>query len=288
MCENISEAARFLNISPSVLSRHVAQVESQVGYTLFERKQGSPTVKPTAHGEVFIAAAQDIQLRLTKLNYDLSRVGPDSFAVRIGSSLGKVLQRQIAFSAAKEALPEYRVALTNLSAEASLNLLKGGEVDLACEPVSDYALRTFNMHNVEVRHLFYEPVYLMIHPEDALSDLESAPVAKLQGFYFLHTYAQNEALMEAHLHEVCDRAGFEALIEIQPFEDTFTLINEKLAPGHGLVVPQSETAALQADFPDARFVPLEEKWSDLDVCVFVPKEASVAARSFADELVIQF
>ncbi|MEC4273249.1 LysR family transcriptional regulator [Adlercreutzia sp. R25] len=288
MCENISVAARYLNISPSVLSRHITQLEKQFGHTLFVRAQGSPVVTPTAHGEVFITAAQEIQLRLIQLSYELAHVGPDSLAVRIGTSLDKTLLAQPVFEDSKRALPEYRVSLTNLDSDASLTLLKEGDVDLACEPASNYATRVFGLHDTEVRSLFHDPLFLMVHPEDPLSSLEEVSVSQLQGFFFLHTYAKNESLMEAHLHEICNREGFEALIEILPYENSFALLHERLAPGHGAAVPRSRLAAMRADFPHARFIPLQEEWSVLDVSLFVPREATEAARTVADVLVERF
>lgn len=57
---NFSAAARYLHISQSGLSKHIAEMERELGFELVDR-EGTPTL--TAAGKLFLASAQDLLYR---------------------------------------------------------------------------------------------------------------------------------------------------------------------------------------------------------------------------------
>lgn len=279
MCENLSVAARLLNSSPSVLSRHITQAEKQLGVTLFERRQGSPVVTPTPQGDIFIESAQRIQLELKQMKMDLVQSTGRSASIIIGSSFDLVLADSPLFTQAKSQCAHLRLSITNPRTEVSLVLLREGKIDFACEPASQSLMdEVLGLHGIEAMHLFDESTYLMVHPNDELTNLASVPAERLRGFSFLQTYAINEGAIEGHLVDMGRRHGFQAITEILPYDNPLMMYRERLHPGHGVLVAKSQLPRMQSDFPNAKFIPLEGDGTALSLSLFYRKDDATGPR----------
>lgn len=284
MSENLSVASRLLNTSPSVLSRHISQVEKQLGYRLFDRRQGSPVVVPTVQGEIFIESAQRMQLELKQLKYNLSRASAGTVRLRIGSSFDVSLADSEGFARARAAMPAFAATIVNPRMEVSLLMLKEGRVNLAYEPMSRYLDDVLNLRDMEVMPVLRDPAYLIVHVEDPLAKFPTLEIGQLEGFNFLQTYAKNESCVEAHLVELCDRHGFQACTEILPYENPLLMFRERLSPGHGGIIAQTALDRAKANYPNARFVPIADEDAAFAMSLFVPSDASEMVRQFAGAL----
>lgn len=283
MCSNLSEAARLLNTSPSVLSRHITQTEKQLGVTLFNRKQGSPLVTTTLQGDIFIQSAQRIQLELNQMRLNLARSTRQNAPTTIGSSFDLLLADSSLFARVKDQCGDYQFLITNPRNEVSLSLLKEGNVDLAFEPLSTYLTEVINLHGIEHFLLFKEPTYLMVSQEDPIASLNAVSVDQLSAFVFLQTYAKNESCIEAHLVEMFREHGFQAKTEILPYDNPLMMYRDRLQPGYGALVAASYLPRLQADITGSRFVPFFEDETALPMSLFYRTSAKPSIlKAFAE------
>lgn len=126
---NLSQAARTLHISQSVLSRYLQKLEDETGIRLFLTASGRYV--PTQAGQIYLQSARKIQLLQSQLRQKLSlldnttppelRLGIPP--IRGGASLAYIYPHML------EKYPAIRLSVTNEDSSALLQKLLNEELD---------------------------------------------------------------------------------------------------------------------------------------------------------------
>ncbi|MEQ9695012.1 LysR family transcriptional regulator [Shimia sp. SDUM112013] len=133
---SISGAAKVLNITQSAVTKAVADVESDLGFSLFDRRARG--VAATAEGRAFIDRASRILSDMDQLVTD-AQTGRESRdrVLRIGiapPSLEGLMNRAVRHLVLTR--PEVRVQLRGTPFEAGLQLLRQGDLDTFIAPLN--------------------------------------------------------------------------------------------------------------------------------------------------------
>ncbi|KAA5835276.1 LysR family transcriptional regulator [Saccharopolyspora hirsuta] len=236
-------AAERLHISQSPLSRQIAQLEKNLGLTLFERSQ--QRIRLTRDGQVFLVESRALLQhadRLENLGRRLGRgeegglcIGYVADAIHTGILPG-------ALRALHDAQPDVHIALYNLSPGAQFEGLRQRSLDIALvhqpPPADD--------PDLVAAPLFRDPLLLAVpakHPlvgkaEIAPGDLDGLPWIAIEN-------AQDPAWRDAFVAS-CAAAGFTPDIRLDAAEPLTAL--GLVASGLGLaLVPKSMASATTED-----------------------------------------
>ena len=133
-CESISAAAKALNLTQSTVSRSVADIEREVGYSIFDRR--ARDVVATERGRLFINRAARIISDLDQLSEDArqSRVTSDTL-IRVGispPSMQGLVNNAIKHLVSRK--PELRIHVEAVSAGSGVRALRRGDIDVLVGP----------------------------------------------------------------------------------------------------------------------------------------------------------
>lgn len=130
---SLSAAARALNLAQPALSHHVAELETELGVRLLERRRNGAV--PTEAGKLLLRHAVDIGLRVDKAEAELRRFAHDNgAAVRLRLAIISSLAADLApllVAALKRDMPEIVLRITESGTQDSLVLIDRGEADMA-------------------------------------------------------------------------------------------------------------------------------------------------------------
>jgi len=128
---SLARASAHLRIAASALSHHLAQLESQFGQPLFQRKPRG--MEPTAAGRRLYDHARSILRAITAAETDMSdTLGKISGPVAVGMSYSAVKAIGIGFiSQVVRDYPAVQLALTESLSATALPHLLASEVDMA-------------------------------------------------------------------------------------------------------------------------------------------------------------
>lgn len=188
---SLSQAARTLHVSQSVLSRYLQKLEEEIGIRLFLTSSGRYI--PTQAGQIYLQSARKIQLLQSQLRQKLSLLhsaAPNEIhfgipPIRGGASLAYIYPHML------EKYPAARLSVVYEGSSILLQKLKAEELDfifflredLDMEQVSDFDYLPLEhkeiLLGVPSFHALYAkggpaaaPAFL---PENSLSELASAP-----------------------------------------------------------------------------------------------------------------
>lgn len=166
---SLRAAAKQLGLTQPAMSRSIAELEQELGVTLFERNKFGMTL--TAAGEIFLRRARSVQS-------DLQR-GLDEIAQFKGDEVGNIT---VAFSSGgllvmlprilglfRKRFPKVRVRVLESSMPALEADLRDGLVELYYGPVSP----DFNDSSLIVEHLFDNPRIIVGRPGHPLCSATS-------------------------------------------------------------------------------------------------------------------
>jgi DNA-binding transcriptional LysR family regulator len=173
---SFTAAAQALHLTQPAVSRHIALLEHQLKTTLVTRDRGR--VQATATGEVLLNHTAVVVDRLALAETQVAAMaGVSSGAVRLGSFFAALvhLSAEVAASLA-ELHPDLRVADDLVDRDTALAKLGRGALDLAVVFDHDFAPATVAPEPLTVRHLFDDPVRLLLPTTHPLAD---RPLVKL-------------------------------------------------------------------------------------------------------------
>jgi DNA-binding transcriptional LysR family regulator len=127
---SVSRAARTLHVAQSAVSEQIADLESEIGVSLFDRTHRK--IQLTPHGEMFLiearktlaAAAYAIEVARGSQRGELGEIRIGFFAGGIGTEFPKVIR------AFRTAHPQVRVTLAEMSPTAQWQALLDGRIDI--------------------------------------------------------------------------------------------------------------------------------------------------------------
>jgi DNA-binding transcriptional LysR family regulator len=168
-------AAEHLHLSQPAISRHIAELEAELGVRLFDRT--TREVVPTETGRYLESAMERV---LDELEGVLGHVHSEGERrrgkVRIASvpTLSASLMPLCIADCARE-YPELTIQLHDQAQTLVLDSVRGGEVDfgIAIDPPES--------GDFDCETLMRDPFYLACRPDHPLASLKSVPWKKLQG-----------------------------------------------------------------------------------------------------------
>lgn len=199
--EHISEAAEHLHVAQSAISRQIANLEEELGTTLFERV--GRNVKLTPIGKIFLEHSIEA---LKAIDFAVKQVedylDPEKGTIKIGfpTSLASYVLPTVV-TAFKKQYPKVNFHLRQGSYKFLIEAVKNRELNLAFlgpVPAKDEFINTMI--------LFSENIHALIPANHPLAKKEKINLADLRDDYFVlfpEGYILNKVAVDA-----CKQAGF--------------------------------------------------------------------------------
>ncbi|MGM7724634.1 LysR family transcriptional regulator [uncultured Metabacillus sp.] len=199
--EHVSEAAQYLHVAQSAISRQIANLEAELGVTLFERE--GRNVKLTPIGKVFLEHTKTAIKAIDHAKKQIDEyLDPERGSIKIGfpTSLASHLLPTV-ISAFKEKYPNVGFHLRQGSYKFLIDSVINREIDLAfLGPVPQ------NIPEIEGTILFSENISALLPSTHPLASKKSILLNELRNDQFVlfpRGYILQEIVIEA-----CKQAGF--------------------------------------------------------------------------------
>jgi DNA-binding transcriptional LysR family regulator len=167
-------AAERLSMSPSSLSRHIQEFESEIGFRIFDRDRHS--VSLTSRGQIFLAEVGDIPEVLQRALENSRAAHPDSPNPIVRVGYGRTRGLELIEHALTELVPDmhpYEVELIQMSEQDAHHALAAGEVDLT------FVRQVITDRSIHHVHLFEEEIVAILPAGDVLLTQSSIPIEHL-------------------------------------------------------------------------------------------------------------
>lgn len=273
---HLGRAAQRLNLSQPPLTRHIRQLEDELGVQLFLRTPRG--MEPTQAGLELLRHARNIHASVelaserTRLTGQ-GRAGRMDIGVYGSSNFGVIPELLTRFRAC---YPAVEVVLHNAQTPAQLSSLRQGKVELVFERLLPQA------SDIEVEHVAREPLLLALSQTHPLAARRVVDIAALKNEPLIIGSSPTAAAMALNL---CQAHGFEPRIAA-PVTDvvTATLL---AATGAGVTfVPWSMT---HVQFPGITYRPIQTRVpAFMDLHCFYLREADSALRAAMLTVVREF
>ncbi|MDA3630118.1 LysR substrate-binding domain-containing protein [Saccharopolyspora sp. WRP15-2] len=251
--EHVGQAAERLHISQSPLSRQIAQLEKNLGLTLFERSQ--QRIRLTRDGQVFLAESRALLQHADRLENLGRRLGRGEEGGLCIGYVADAIHTGILPSALRtlhDAQPDVHIALYNLLPSAQFEGLRQRSLDIALV----HAPPSEDDPDLVSAPLLQDPLLLAMpakHPlaakgEIAPSDLDGQPWIAIEN-------AQDPAWRDTFVAS-CAAAGFTPDIRLDAAEPLTAL--GLVASGLGLALVQKSMAGATTEDIEVRELP----WHD--------------------------
>jgi DNA-binding transcriptional LysR family regulator len=231
--EHVGRAAERLHISQSPLSRQIAQLEENLGLTLFERSQ--QRIRLTTDGRTFLAETQAFLTHAKRLESLARRLGRgDEGGLCIGY-LENAMHSGVLPNALRRLRadkPDVHIALYNYHSAEQLTGLRQRSLDIAlvCEPPAS------DDPDLEAAQVLDDPMLLAIpecHPLASAKRLTPEDLAAQKWIGVMH---EEGALRHDNFIAACAKAGFTPDIAMEATEPLAAL--GLVAAGLGLTMIQ--------------------------------------------------
>lgn len=262
---NFSKAAEALFITQSALSKHVATVEKEVGFSIFDRSGGGVVL--TESGKKFVDGARDL---LARSELYLSRIKKDEEESPCFVVAGN-LRRDGLFPIASQAVaaladrfPNVQVDLLDIGVKDYEDDLMTGKTDVVLSCRYPDSVRD----DIAYRHLFDMPFGVTVHCSHRLFHEKELRFEDLRDEIVYAYNPLGRSAYSAYLNSVLARYGIDEPTRFQPsfscgFPDPARSV---------LVCPYFP--AYGRYFPDYRCIPVSMEQAKLDICSMVFKTAA--------------
>jgi DNA-binding transcriptional LysR family regulator len=211
----ISAVAEALHFTPSTVSHGLSALEREVGVALLERSPRS--VRLTPAGAALAREGRAVLGRLSAAEADARAVGrldSGELALATFPSAGAGFVTDAVAQLAGD-YPGLGVRLLDAEPEEALELLRGGQIDVAV--VFEYAhVAAPSLAGLEVTHLLDDPIRVCVRHGArgpiALSALRDRPFAA----------GRRDSMCHRLTRVLCERAGFEPDIAFETDDVAFT------------------------------------------------------------------
>lgn len=245
---HFGRTALQLGMTQSGLSQLIKTLEKTVGAALITRTTRS--VSLTEAGELYLHIARELidahRLADQKLSHFLQG---EEGVVRLGfvasAALG-IIPRLAA--RLQESAPGIRLSLREMTSAEQLSRLKGGEIDVGVlRDIREYA-------GLEIMPLEIEPLRLAVPMTHALSRKQIVSLADLRSESFVMFPRANISYLHAHIHRICDNAGFTPVVVEEAIQ--FATILGLVSSNAGIAIVPEGLRAIQ--LPNVVFIPIRE------------------------------
>ncbi|MEC0283341.1 LysR family transcriptional regulator [Terribacillus saccharophilus] len=264
--EHMSEAAEYLHVAQSAISRQISNLEDELGVDLFERE--GRNVKLTKIGRTFLS---HIETAMQAIDYAKKQIDehldPERGSIKIGfpTSLAGQLLPTVIYSF-KEAYPNIQFQLRQGTYQFLIEQVSRGDIDIAfIGPVPR------DHDRIEGEILFTESFSALVPVAHRFAEREQLHLKDLQSEQFVlfpEGYKLRQLVMDG-----CKKAGFEPTVSSEG--EDLDAIKGLVAAGIGItILPESTfydatprmTTKIPITFPEVR----------RSVGVIIPKERQVA------------
>lgn len=270
---NFGKAARELDLTPQAVSIQIRELESQVGFPLFERKGHGKALSLTATGQFFLVYAQKIFSTLLEAKGAISMFRDvEAGHLTIGLVRTTKYIVPLLLSRFQEDHPHLSVRLIEGSGEQLLQKLEIGEIDLAIvsRPPRQIAAHTQAFADY--------PLGFVAAPDHPMQKFALVPREALAQFSFIvrEPGSVTRAAFDAYLHR--HRIHLPNLLEL-PTNET---IKQAVMAGLGVGFLSLHTVGLELHnglicTPRVEGLPLLRQWS---VARTPTRQLSPASESF--------
>lgn len=229
---HFGRAANRLGMSQPPLSRQIAQLEEELGVTLFDRSRSQ--IRRTQAGDALLHHGRDILERLDQVEREVKRIGAGAAGrlriAFIGSATHGVLPNLI--RAFRQQYPDVELAMSAMNNAELKTALIERHIDLALPRphLEDEEITCFKLHS--------EPLVLALPMESPQVAQERIRLADLKDETFVLYPRRPRPSFADQIIEVCQSAGFTPRNEVfaQDYQTAISLVSV----GVGLaLVPQS-------------------------------------------------
>jgi DNA-binding transcriptional LysR family regulator len=231
--EHVGRAAERLHISQSPLSRQIAQLEENLGLTLFERSQ--QRIRLTTDGRTFLAETQAFLTHAKRLESLARRLGRgDEGGLCIGY-LENAMHSGVLPDALRDlraARPDVHIALYNYHSGEQLTGLRQRSLDIAlvCEPPPS------DDSDLDAAQVLDDPMLLAIPEDHPLAGAEHITPDDLAAQKWIGVTHTEGVLRHDNFIAACAKAGFTPDIALEATEPLAAL--GLVAAGLGLTMIQ--------------------------------------------------
>ncbi|MHA6729994.1 LysR family transcriptional regulator [Devosia sp. A369] len=276
-CRSIRVAADNLHVAPSAISRHIQNIELELGTDLFERSSRGVNLTPA--GEIYIQYAQSVLFEKDRLRFDIDELkGLKRGHVRITTIDGVVSGHlSVAVSSFTKLYPGVTFQLTSTGTELVTKAVREGDADIgiAYQPTPDPEV------NIVMR--FADPLFLIVAPGHPLAGRKSVDFSEALTF----PYALPEAtfgirrLINAYCRE--ERISLAPTLETNSIEALrgFARSGAGVSMLHSLSISRDLASGVVAAIP-FRNPTLQKSW--VEVCTRATRRLPPAVEQFTNHL----
>lgn len=160
--KNFSLAARKLNTVQPAVSRHIAELEDEIGYSLFWRN--TREVKITAAGKCLLKYANELlQLKETALTETIKTGAGYLGQIRIGNiGSASFTFLPLIIRKFKKMYPDVEIMLYEMSVQEQLDAFKSDKIDIGISRKLPQHLK----HELNTHKLYQDQLYIVIPDDD--------------------------------------------------------------------------------------------------------------------------
>ena len=203
--KTFSKAASINYISQPTLSKHIQNLENELGVTLFDRSKHP--IELTDYGELYYRAFSNFFSEMNRIKgiyskYDQSFKGSLSIGILSGWKLPECVART--FSSFHEKYPEIQLIFENHNIKHLIFLLHAGKLD-TCLIMKDFISDHLDISSIS---LFNVPKYLIYSKEHFKSLNRKPEVIDMQTETFFTLYEDETDYTKTLVQNYCKPYGF--------------------------------------------------------------------------------
>jgi DNA-binding transcriptional LysR family regulator len=273
---HFGRAADRVGIAQPPLSRHIQQLEAEIGAPLFER--GPRSVTLTRAGREFLERERPHVEGITQAVH-ATRIAGNGLSGRLAVGYVSNLSYQLlptVLRQLKTSAPEIILDLKELPTLAQVPALRAGEINLAMLvlPIEDFGMMQ--------RRLFQDPLIVVMPTDHELAQNSVISLADLCRYPFIACPRYEKTSFQNVILERCHEAGYKPNVVHEV--NGKTLMYELIAHGIGIsVVPRSSS---QGHRDGVSYRPLAETLRPIDVGAVWRKEDEDPLRKLFVETVV--
>ncbi|MRH42574.1 LysR family transcriptional regulator [Aquibacillus halophilus] len=203
--EHVSEAAANLHVAQSAISRQIANLEAELGVSLFERE--GRNIKLTQIGKVFLTHTKTAMKAIDHAKKQIDEhLDPEQGSIKIGfpTSLASHLLPTV-ISEFKGLYPNIAFQLRQGSYNFLIESVKNREIDIAfLGPVPT------DISDINTHILFTESLYALLPASHPLANQSSINLSDLKNDAFI--LFPKQYILHKLVVDGCKRAGFSPMV----------------------------------------------------------------------------
>lgn len=170
---HFGRAARLCHVSQPSLSTLILKLESELGYSLFDRSK--KPILPTAEGELFLAEVREIMVRVASLGSIMDSDTPKgTYRLGIIPTMAPTLLPKLILNISR-ALPQVSFQIEEMKTSDIIACLSRDELD------GGILATPLNEPGIFETPLFYEPFLLLTNSESEMSSKTTIREGDLKG-----------------------------------------------------------------------------------------------------------